>query len=512
MGEVGVSRQDLLALGQAQAGHGPFNMATLALRSSSYANGVSQLHGKVSRTLFQRIFPSIPEDEIPVSHVTNGAHTRSCVSREMASLFDRYLGPEWWRRPGQASTWEGVDSIPDEELWASHERRRERLVAFARQRLSAQLQQKGASQRELEHARGVLNTHALTIGFARRFATYKRANLILSDIERLKKILLDRKRPVQIILAGKAHPKDNEGKEVLRAIFAFCQKEEVRRHVVFIEDYDLVTARYLVQGVDVWLNTPRRGMEASGTSGMKVLPNGALNLSILDGWWSEAYRPEIGWAIGRGEEYQDHSYQDYVESSALYDLLENEIVPLFYQRAADGLPRVWLSRIKKSMKLTATFSTNRMIWEYCENYYLKATRYYSLLSANGLERARKLASWKAHIYAHWGDVRIEHVAAIDPGARRVGQGFEVLADIHLGGVAPQDVCVELYYGPLNAQREIDAGRTVSMTLQSPRDGGVFRFQGSVPCDRSGMLGYTVRVRPCHQDANNLLTTGLMTWR
>jgi starch phosphorylase len=512
MGEVGVSRHDLLALGQAQAGHGPFNMATLALRTSSYANGVSQLHGKVSRALFQRIYPSIPEDEIPVSHVTNGAHTRSCVSREMASLFDRYLGPEWWRRPGLATTWEGVDSIPDEELWATHERRRERLVAFARQRLAAQLQQKGASQRELEHARGVLNTHALTIGFARRFATYKRANLILSDIERLKKILVDRKRPVQIILAGKAHPKDNEGKEVLRAIYAFCQKDEVRRHVVFIEDYDLVTARYLVQGVDVWLNTPRRGMEASGTSGMKVLPNGGLNLSILDGWWSEAYRPEIGWAIGRGEEYQDHSYQDYVESSALYDLLENEIVPLFYQRAADGLPRVWLSRIKKSMKLTATFSTNRMIWEYCENYYLKAARYYNLLATSGLERARKLAAWKAHVYSNWSGVRIDSVAAIEPGARHVGQGFEVQTDIHLGGVAPQDVCVELYYGPLNAQREIDDGRTVSMTMQSARDGGVFRYQGSVPCDRSGMLGYTVRVRPCHQDANNLLTTGLMTWR
>jgi starch phosphorylase len=249
--------------------------------------------------------PTVPEHEVPVTHVTNGAHTRSCVSREMAGLFDRYLGPEWWRRPGLATTWTGVDTIPDEELWSTHERRRERLVAFARQRLMKQLEEKGASQRDVEKARGVLSTRALTIGFARRFATYKRANLLLADPERLKRILLNTERPVQIIFSGKAHPKDGPGKDMLKAIFAFCQKDDVRRHVVFLEDYDLVIARYLVQGCDIWLNTPRRGMEASGTSGMKVLPNGGLNLSILDGWWSEGYQAEAGWAIGKGEEYQD---------------------------------------------------------------------------------------------------------------------------------------------------------------------------------------------------------------
>ena len=322
--ELGIPRAELLALGRPPGADDTagFNMAALALRTSEFANGVSELHGEVSRRLLNDYFPGLPEHEVPVGHVTNGAHTRSCVSREMAGLFDRYLGPGWTRRPGQEEVWAGVDSIPDEELWATHERRRERLVAFARRRLARQLEQRGASARDVERARGVLNTRALTIGFARRFATYKRADLILRNLERLEAILLSTERPVQIIFAGKAHPADKEGKEILRAVVAFCQREKFRRHAVFIEDYDLVVARYLVQGVDVWLNTPRRGMEASGTSGMKVVPNGGLNLSILDGWWCEGYQPETGWAIGKGEDYQDHAYQDAVESSALYDLLE----------------------------------------------------------------------------------------------------------------------------------------------------------------------------------------------
>ncbi|HNX51310.1 MAG TPA: alpha-glucan family phosphorylase, partial [Thermoanaerobaculaceae bacterium] len=284
MQEVGIDREQLLAMGRGDGNNG-FNMAVLALRTTAYANGVSRLHGEVSRELFHRFMTNLPVEDVPIGHVTNGAHTRSCVSKEMSGLFDRYLGPDWWRHPGLSETWSAVDSIPDEELWATHERRRERLVAFSRQRLVRQMEQRGASGRDIERARGVLDTRTLTIGFARRFATYKRATLLFSDPERLKSILLNPERPVQIIFAGKAHPKDNEGKEVMKRVVGFCQNEELRRHLLFLEDYDLVMARYLVQGVDVWLNTPRRPMEASGTSGMKVLPNGGLNLSIPDGWW-----------------------------------------------------------------------------------------------------------------------------------------------------------------------------------------------------------------------------------
>lgn len=513
LAELGLSRNDLLSLGQGDpaAPAGSFNMAGLALRTSAFVNGVSRLHGEVSRNLLGRYVPPIPVPEIPIDYITNGAHTRSCVSREMAGLFDRYLGPDWWRRPGQAETWEGVDPIPDEELWATHERRRERLVAFARKRLMRQVQARGGSQRDVERARGVLDTRALTIGFARRFATYKRANLILADVERLKRILLDSHRPVQLIFAGKAHPRDTEAKELLKSVVRLCQADEVRRHAVFVEDYDLVVARYLVQGVDVWLNTPRRGLEASGTSGMKVLPNGGLNLSVLDGWWPEAFEPELGWAIGKGEEFEDHAYQDYVESSALYELLEKDIVPLFYQRAADELPRAWIARMKKSMrKLSPRFSSNRMIWEYAERYYLPASRYFRAMTADGAERARSLAAWKRRVAEHWPEVRVESVTGAGTGTVRVGQGVAVSAEIRLGVLSPADVRVEIYYGPLDPERRIRDARTVAMSLEAA-DNGLHRYGGVIRGERTGMQGYSVRVRPSHPDANNVLCTGRLTW-
>ncbi|HPW55524.1 MAG: alpha-glucan family phosphorylase [Thermoanaerobaculaceae bacterium] len=509
--EVGITAAQLLALGRGDGDAG-FNMAVLALRTTAFANGVSRLHGEVSRELFHRFMPNLPVHEVPIGHVTNGAHTRSCVSKEMGGLFDRYLGPDWWRHPGLAETWAGVDQIPDEELWATHERRRERLVAFSRQRLSRQMEQRGASRRDLERARGVLDTRTLTIGFARRFATYKRAALLFTDPERLKKILLNPERPVQIIFAGKAHPKDNEGKEVLKRVVSFCQNEELRRHLVFLEDYDLVVARYLVQGVDVWLNTPRRPMEASGTSGMKVLPNGGLNLSIPDGWWEEAYQPEVGWVIGQGEEYEDYGDQDQVESNAVYKLLEDDITPLFYARAIDGLPRAWIARMKKSMRLlTPAFSTNRMIWEYAERYYLPASRHFARLAADGMAKTRAVAIWLQRVRAAWGEVQIEEVEAVSPHAQCAATGFDIHAVVHLGPLATSDVAVEIYYGPLDAERDITAPAAVAMSPAEDLGGGRTRFSGTIPCDRSGMIGYTVRVRPVNPDAPNLLATNLMTW-
>jgi starch phosphorylase len=487
-------------------------MAGLALRASAFANGVSRLHGQISREILHTYLPVVPADELPVGYVTNGAHTRSCVSKEMATLFDRYLGPEWWQKPGQAATWEDVDTIPDEELWSTHERRRERLVAFARKRLMSQLERRGASQRDIERARGVLNTRTLTIGFARRFATYKRANLILRDYERIKNILTSTDRPVQIIFAGKAHPKDNEGKDLLKTVVNFCSKDEIRRNAVFLEDYDIVIARYLVQGVDIWLNTPRRKMEASGTSGMKVLPNGGLNFSILDGWWCEGYSPEVGWAIGKGEDYDDFGYQDHVESNALYDILENEIVPLFYSRSADGLPHGWIARMKTSMrKLSPQFSTNRMIWEYAERFYIPAAAYHGRMTENNNERAKGLAKWKRFIVGNWNDVSVQSVVAKRPDIHRVGEGFEVTADVRLGKIQPSDVSVEVYFGPLDAQRQITDAKSKLMQLESGIETGLFRYAGTVPCEQSGMYGYAVRVRPSHPDANNLMVTGLMRW-
>ncbi|HXE76195.1 MAG TPA: alpha-glucan family phosphorylase [Candidatus Xenobia bacterium] len=514
--EVGISWDEFLSLGRGNPRdpNEAFNMAVLALRTSAHANAVSKLHGTVSRKLFQRFFPELPEDEVPIGHVTNGVHVRNWVSREMHQLFDRYLGEEWWREPGNPATWQPVDDIPDEELWATHERRRERLVAVARQRLVKQLERRGASQAELDRARGVLDTNTLTIGFARRFATYKRANLILRDLERLKKILLNPQRPVQIIFAGKAHPRDTQGKEVLKSIVQFCQQDDVRRHAAFIEDYDLVVARYLMQGVDVWLNNPRRGLEASGTSGMKVVCNGGLNLSVLDGWWVEGYQhPEAGWAIGRGEEYADPNYQDYVESNLLYEILEKDVVPLFYDQGPDGLPRGWIAKMKKSMRLLGpTFSATRMLWEYSEKYYLPAARYYSHISEGTLQRARDLVKWKTALRQHWNEVKIEKVEARRDGRAKVGEEYEVVAEVRLGPINPSDVSVEVYYGRLTADRQLTDAQSLAMRVEKDLGTGRYLYLGSIPCEQSGMHGYTVRVRPHHPDLNHFAATGLITWR
>jgi starch phosphorylase len=299
---LGISRKDFLALGRENPNDKaePFSMAVLAFRAAASANGVSRLHGEVSRKMWQLLWPGVPEDEIPISHVTNGIHPRSWISAELAELFDRYLGRRWVEDPADQTVWERIDRIPAEELWRTHERRRERLVAFARRRLRQQLVRRQATMAEIERAEEVLNPGVLTIGFARRFATYKRADLLLHDPERLARIVSNEERPVQIIFSGKAHPKDTPGKELIRQLIQLIkEEEEFRRHIVFIDDYDMAVCRYMVQGVDLWLNTPRRLYEASGTSGMKASLNGALNMSILDGWWDEAYQPGIGWAIGK---------------------------------------------------------------------------------------------------------------------------------------------------------------------------------------------------------------------
>ena len=512
--EVRISRDELLALGRATASDSreAFNMAVLALRTSAHANGVSKLHGEVSRGLFQRYYPQVPEAEVPIASITNGVHLRSWISDEIATLYDRYLGPEWWSRPAETWIWDRVKDIPDEELWATHERRRQRMIAIIRRRLHAQLQRRGAPPAELRKARGVLDTNALTIGFARRFATYKRATLLLHDPERLKKILLNPSMPVQFVFAGKAHPRDNEGKEVIKQLVAACQQEELHRHMVFLEDYDIQLARYLVHGVDIWLNNPRRPLEASGTSGMKVLGNGGLNLSILDGWWDEGYRGEAGWAIGGGEEYEDQAYQDYVESNALYTMLEGEVVPLFYRRDEDRLPRDWLTKMKNSMRLLCPqFSCNRMLHEYTERFYLPAARFGARMTANKLERARQLAHWKSNLQQNWSQVRFENLAAQDDGMPSVGGGLEVRAGVRLGAINPNDLSVELYYGPLNAERHITNPRAVPMKWQSCQD-GIHYYTGVIPCEHSGLHGYTARAVPAHPDALDSMSTGLITWR
>ncbi len=512
--QLGIGRDAFLALGRQNpaGGNEPFSMAVLAIRLSGAANGVSKLHGRVSRRMWSGLWPDVPVDDLPIASITNGVHVRGWLSQDMAGLFDSYLGPRWISHPADQSVWERVEQIPDAELWRTHERRRERLVAFARRRLRMQLEHRGAPPAEREQAEEVLDPKALTIGFARRFATYKRATLLFRDPERLARILGDPQRPVQIIYAGKAHPADQEGKDFIRQVVHFARQPVFRQRIVFLEDYDMKVGRYLYQGVDVWLNNPRRPLEASGTSGMKATVNGAINISVLDGWWDEAYDGTNGWAIGHGEEYDDPGYHDQVESQAIYQMLENEVVPMFYARGRDGLPREWIRRMKNAMRTVCpVYSASRMVKEYTERMYLPAGQRWGVLGANGLERAQALAAWKERVRANWKGVAVQSVEAERVVALEVGATRPIRVEIALGALAPKDVSVILYAGPLSGEGEITSATVSEMKVEGSPRAGVYIYSGTLQGQTTGLHGFRVRILPAQEDLWNPLHMNCITW-
>ncbi len=505
----------LMRLGRAEgaADSEPFNMALCALHTSLFRNAVSRLHGNVARRMWQYDWPQVPENEVPIGHVTNGVHLDSFVSREMADLLERYLGSDWQMEITSSETWKHIDEIPDDELWRTHERRRERLISFARKCLVRQYQQRGMPNEAIEQAGECLVPTALTLGFARRFATYKRATLLLRDKERLRRLLSNNTCPVQIIFAGKAHPHDTGGKQLIRDIVHFAQEADVRNRIVFLEDYDISVARALVQGVDVWVNTPRRPLEASGTSGMKVVINGGLNFSIPDGWWDEGYTREVGWAIGHGEEYRDEEVQDTVESEEMFNILEREIVPMFYQRGRDRLPRAWIAKMKASMRtLCPVFNTDRMVREYTTLYYEPARAHFAALSENNLARARDLAAWCARVRAQWHTVRIERVEARTQEKLHVRQNVPVQALVHLGALSEDDVAVEAFTGPMNPAREIIDGQAVPLTYKKRVKDSLHLYEGQLNCAASGLFGFAVRVMPRHADLLDRNILRLIHWK
>lgn len=511
--ELGVDRERFLALGRTPTDQGDgFNMTLLAMRMAAQTNGVSKLHAEVSRAMMGPAWPGVPEDEVPITSVTNGVHTRSWISFDLADLYDRYLGPRWISQPGDQTVWERVENIPDTELWRTHERRRERLVNFARERLRAQLIARGLPSSEVAIADEVLDPEALTIGFARRFATYKRGTLLFKDVDRLARILNDPKRPVQIIYAGKAHPADNAGKEFIRTIIHHAREPRFRRRVVFIEDYDMNVARYILQGVDVWLNNPRRKMEASGTSGMKATANGALNMSIPDGWWCEAFDGENGWNIGGGEDYTDFEYQDVVESQDIYDMLEGEIVPMFYDRGVDNIPRKWIKRMKHAMRtICPVFNTNRMVKEYTQRFYLPCAARLHRFQSNSWQRAKELAAWKAHVRQRWSKV---HVVQIDSDGHTevaVGDRFPIRTVVHLGDLRPEDVAVEVYFGPTDHLGTVPRGKPVRLSHVRDAGHGNHLFEGSIVPEFTGRHGFSIRVLPNNHDLVSNLELELITW-
>ncbi|MCX8117546.1 MAG: alpha-glucan family phosphorylase [Desulfobacterota bacterium] len=510
---LGISIDDFMAMGiEGERGADrSFNMAVLALRHSARSNGVSQLHRTVSRRMWSHLWPQVPEADIPIDSITNGIHTPSWISNDLAGLLDRYLGRRWAEDPDNRKIWERVDRIPDSELWRTHERRRERLISFARRRLIEQLLHRGAKKGEVQKASEVLNPEALTIGFARRFATYKRGDMILSNPERLAKILNDPQRPVQIIFSGKAHPQDHPGKEVIKNIIHLARRPEFRDRIVFIEDYDLNVARYLVQGVDVWLNNPRRPLEACGTSGMKAAANGALNLSILDGWWAEGYASGLGWAIGGGEEYEDEELQDRIESEATYDLLEKEIVPLFYERGRDNLPREWIQMMKQSMKTLASyFNTHRMVQDYFHQFYYPLSSLWDRIREDGFRGVRELVRWMNNLRANWGRIEILEKRSEVRRSLALGESLWVEVDLRHPGLIPQDLNVDLYWGPVNSKAEFLDRFFVPMRPEK-QNGPLTTFRGEIPCQRVGRFGFRIRILPHHPFLSNPFSMGLMLW-
>ena len=509
-----VDKQEFLGLGRQNPRdqNESFCMTVLAIRLSNTSNGVSRLHGQVSRKMWKAIWPELPEAEIPISSITNGVHTRTWLAAEMGQLYERYLGVQWEERPTDHSVWKRVENIPNAELWRTHERRRERLVAFARMRLKEQLVRRGAPPAEVARADEVLDPDTLTLGFARRFATYKRGTLLFRNLERLASIINNKDRPVQIIFAGKAHPRDHGGKELIAEIIHLSRRPDFRRRIVFIEDYDINVARYLVQGVDVWVNNPRRPLEASGTSGMKVCVNGGINMSILDGWWCEAYAGDNGWAIGAGEEYTDLTYQDDVESRAAYDLLEQEIVPQFYNRSSDGLPRGWLKMMKRAMSTVCpVFNTSRMVQEYTEKCYGPSAERYARLSKDQLKQAAGLAKYRRGLAGGWQQVRVEAVEANGADPMHVGGRLEVKARVNLGNLSPDDVQVQLFHGAVDNLGEIPVPATALMSHNGAHDGNTWLFKGTIACRSSGQHGYAVRVLPKNADLASPFEPGLVCW-
>ena len=513
---LGLSEKEFFALGRFD----PENdeeylcMTILALNASAFSNGVSKLHGAVAREMWQDVYEGVPNKEVPIGSITNGVHTFSWLSGDLSTLLDRYLGLRWREDPTDVDIWKRTHTIPDEELWRTHERRRLRLVSFARQRLVKQLENRGAPPADIEAAHEALDPEVLTIGFARRFATYKRATLLFQDKERLLK-LLNSDRPVQFVFAGKAHPHDTHGKEFIRQIIHFTQENNCHDRIVFIEDYDMVVGRYLTQGVDVWLNTPQRPNEASGTSGMKAAMNGILNLSILDGWWDEAYALNVGWAIGSGEIYEeDVELQDYIEANAVYDLIEHSLVPAFYNRDTNDLPRDWIVKMKACIsELSPIFNTARMVQEYTSKYYYPALNHYRRLSEKDFSAGREFSTWIANLQEHWSSISIQDVdVSLNNGDVKAGSSVQVSSQIYLGNIYPDHIAVQLYEGQVDKEGEIE-GQTHIMQLseKESKGKGWYTYTGEYVPENTGRNGCTLRVVPHHSDMGILLRYGLITW-
>jgi len=460
--------------------------------------------------MFQDLWPRLPVDEVPITSVTNGVHSPTWINGDLASLYDQYLQPDWRDRLEDTSLWELVHEIPAQELWEMHRKRKRRMVAFVRERSVASATQRKASNAEVKRLHDVLDPDVFTIGFARRFATYKRATLIFRDVPRLKKIINNAKMPVQIVIAGKAHPKDTPGKTLIREIVALSRDPEISKRLIFVEDYGIQVARELVQGVDLWLNNPRRGEEACGTSGMKASMNGVLNLSVLDGWFDEAFEMSGGWAIGDRVTYSED--QDDIHSSAMYSILENDIVPLYYQGSEDEIPLEWVKRMQTCIaNITPRFSCGRMVAEYMSELYQPAHKFWTNISKDNFEAARQKTVWDARMNSAWNMIRFLDFGDTPGEQVMSGSAVPLRATLDLAGLSPTEVRVEAVIGQIGVNGQLQQTYTLPLAPVEEK-GSAVTFASEFTVQQTGRVGYSVRISPNHFD--NPLTrpcNALLKW-
>jgi len=512
--ELNISFEELFSFGHTRLNPDePFSMTILALRLSRHANGVSKLHGDVSRSLWKDVWSGVPMHEVPITSITNGVHTKTWMAPEFAALYRKHLG-DWEEHLTEPDFWRGVIDIPDAQLWETHQQLKRRLIDFVRERERRRRERLGESPESIRRVNRILDPEILTVGFARRFATYKRGALLFSDKERLKRLVNDATRPVQFLFAGKAHPRDEAGKALIQEVYRFSREAGLETRIIFVEDYDSYIARRLGQGVDLWLNHPLRPLEASGTSGMKSAPNGGINLSVLDGWWREGFNGSNGWAIGAEINDGSTDFQNEVDASSLYQLLENQIVPLYYAKPDGKLPLAWLQLMRESIRsVTPVFNTQRMVKEYTEKLYIPAAQAEENFSRDGCGAAKHLSQWKTQMRKDWPQVQVSdvQVANKDKQSISVGESLQISARVHLGAVDPQHVRVEAYHGEVDDGDLCNPTATV-LNQNSRADGnGNYLYQGSVPAAESGTYGFSVRVVPTHPCLMQAHELRLITW-
>ncbi|MEY2526947.1 MAG: glycogen phosphorylase [Verrucomicrobiota bacterium] len=511
--ELVIPFDELFRFGQASVDPADvFSMTILALRLSRYVNGVSKLHGQVSQMLWTDVWAGVPVHEVPITNITNGVHTKTWMAPEFSALYQKHFG-DWEEHITDEDFWRRVMDIPDAQLWETHQKLKVRLVEFVRERVRMRRERIGESPESIRNVNRILDPEILTIGFARRFATYKRGALLFSDKERLKKLLNDTTRPVQFIFAGKAHPRDEGGKALIQEVYKFSREAGIENRVVFLEDYDSYIARRLVQGVDLWLNHPLRPLEASGTSGMKLAPNGGLNLSVLDGWWCEGFNGNNGWAIGAEIKNGTVEFQNEVDANSLYQLLENQIIPLYYAKPDGKLPLAWLQLMRESIRsVTPVFNTHRMVKEYTERLYIPAAKSHEDFARENCEAATQLSQWKSKMRKDWPQVRVHDVQVGNQDRQNipVGESLQVSARVHHGGVDPKHVRVEAYHGEAENGGIKNASVTV-LDASGQNGDGSYIYQGSVPASESGAYGFSVRVVPTHPHLMQRHELRLITW-